>query len=337
MLRSFRPLVYGLNSFAGAALALLVGLLVGLPIPYWAMSTAFIVSHPLSGATRSKAVYRVFGTVIGATVAIIMVPAMAEAPVLLTLGLSAWLGVCLFFSMLDRSPRSYVVMLAGYTAAMIAFPSVDAPQMVWDTAVARVTEITLGIVCATFVHSVFWPQSVGNVLRAKARGWLRDASQWLLDCVDNAEIEQLGADRRHLAVDAVDLKILATHLPFDTSHLADTTRTVRALLGRMLLLLPLLSGLSDRRVALGGPLAPDMAALFARVRDWIDRGIPEGEASALAAATAELARTHDASDWRGQISTALLVRLEQAIGTVDICHRISRHLDDPAPAQDAEL
>jgi hypothetical protein len=39
-------------------------------------------------------------------------------------------------------------MLAGYTAAIIGFPSVNRPEAVFDVAQARVTEIVLGITCA---------------------------------------------------------------------------------------------------------------------------------------------------------------------------------------------
>jgi hypothetical protein len=45
-----------------------------------------------SGATRSKAIYRVIGTTIGAAAAVAMVPAMVEAPALLSLALSLWVG-----------------------------------------------------------------------------------------------------------------------------------------------------------------------------------------------------------------------------------------------------
>ena len=44
--------------------------------------------------------------------------------------------------------------------------------------------------------------------------------------------------------------MLAVHLPFDTSRLRETTGVVRALQERMLLLIPLLSGLGDRMQAL---------------------------------------------------------------------------------------
>ena len=49
-------------------LALYLALAIGLPRPFWAMLTAYVVSNPLSGAVRSKAVYRVSGTLLGSMV-----------------------------------------------------------------------------------------------------------------------------------------------------------------------------------------------------------------------------------------------------------------------------
>ena len=128
--------IFAFNCFAAAMLALFVGFSIGLPRPYWAMSTALIVSHPLSGAVRSKAIYRLFGTLLGAAVAIFLVPPLVDSPVLLSLAVSMWIGACLFVSLLDRTPRSYLMMLAGYTAAIIAFPSVNSPGNIFDIAVA---------------------------------------------------------------------------------------------------------------------------------------------------------------------------------------------------------
>lgn len=173
--------IFAFNCFAAAMLALFVGFSIGLPRPYWAMSTALIVSHPLSGAVRSKAIYRLFGTLLGAAVAIFLVPPLVDSPVLLSLAVSMWIGACLFVSLLDRTPRSYLMMLAGYTAAIIAFPSVNSPGNIFDIAVARCEEISIGIVCATVVHSLIFPRPVGATLLARLDDWLSQADQWALD------------------------------------------------------------------------------------------------------------------------------------------------------------
>ena len=45
-------------------LALSIALWLDMPRPYWAMASVYITSNPLTGATRSKALYRMVGTLI---------------------------------------------------------------------------------------------------------------------------------------------------------------------------------------------------------------------------------------------------------------------------------
>src|SRR5215469_4977813 len=156
----FPEAIFSINSFVAAMLALYIAFSIGLPRPYWAMLTVYITSQPLSGAVRSKAVYRVLGTFLGGTAAVALVPNLVNSPAVLSLALASWVGLCLYFSLLDRTPRSYIFMLAGYTAGIIGFPTVNAPQTIFDTALSRMEEITLGIVCATVVHTIFFPRSV---------------------------------------------------------------------------------------------------------------------------------------------------------------------------------
>src|SRR3954468_7295346 len=116
--------IFALKIFGAAMLALYLALWLDLPRPYWAMATVFITTQRLSGATRSKAAYRLAGTAVGASFTVFIVPILVNSPELLSLALTFWLGLCLYLSLLDRTPRSYAFMLSGYTAALIAFPSV---------------------------------------------------------------------------------------------------------------------------------------------------------------------------------------------------------------------
>src|SRR5450756_2173505 len=118
-------IIFSLKTFAAAVMALLVALAIDLPRPYWALATVYIASQPLAGATRSKALFRAAGTLIGAAASVVLVPNLVNAPELLSLGFALWIALCLYLSLLDRTPRSYMFMLAGYTAALIGFPSVS--------------------------------------------------------------------------------------------------------------------------------------------------------------------------------------------------------------------
>jgi uncharacterized membrane protein YccC len=78
---------------------------------YWAMFTVFIVAKPITGAVRSKGAFRFVGTLAGAAMALLLVPALVHAPVLQCLAISLWIGLCLYLSLQDRRPRSYATVL----------------------------------------------------------------------------------------------------------------------------------------------------------------------------------------------------------------------------------
>ncbi|WNO54035.1 FUSC family protein [Stakelama saccharophila] len=276
--------LYGLKCWAGAMLAAYVALSIGLPRPYWAMITAYIVSQPQAGAVRSKAVFRVLGTALGAGATIVLVPNLANAPELLSLAMALWVGFCLYVSLLDRTPRSYVLLLAGYTAAIIGFPSVSQPGAIFTVASLRVQEITIGILSATLVHGLIFPRSVTAGLLARIDGFVADAERWSADALKGEASETLDRERRRLASDITDLHLMSTHLPFDTARLLPRVRTVRALQDRLSMLLPVASAVEDRlHLLLSSQGVPQsVGALLADVRGWLRDGAPPEQAGALA-------------------------------------------------------
>ncbi|MDB5449343.1 MAG: Fusaric acid resistance protein conserved region [Phenylobacterium sp.] len=330
-------LLFSLNSFAAAMLALYVGFALGLPRPYWAMTTAYIVSQPLAGAVRSKAAYRVLGTILGAAAAVALVPSLVNAPLLLCLALALWVGGCLTISLLDRTPRSYLLMLAGYTAAIIGFPSVNQPGAIFEIAVSRVIEIGLGIVCATPVHSLVFPRPVGATLQARLASWLEEADRWALDLLKGEDAAAIARDRRHLAEAASEIRLLAVHLPFDTSRLRETAGAVRAVQERMLLLLPLLSGVSDRMAALQDTRDPRVREALDAVAAWIEAGAPHTPGLALARRLETLARELADASWPALLMKSLLVRLGETVTALGESRALMRRLPDPDAPLSSEL
>ncbi|SFV03386.1 Uncharacterized membrane protein YccC [Methylobacterium sp. 174MFSha1.1] len=286
MLPGWRQWLFALKISGAALLALGIALWVDLPRPYWAMATVYITMQPLAGATRSKALYRVVGTLIGVAMAVVLVPPLVNAPEVLTLALALWTAGCLYLSLLDRSPRAYLFMLAGYTAALIGFPAVTSPETIFDTAVSRAEEITLGILCASLVASLVFPEPVGPVLAARVGAWLKEAGRWTGDVLSRAGEEPATRARRlRLAAEAAEIDALSTHLAYDTSAQSRAVPLVQLLRGRMLMLLPVLSSLADRIAALNdlSGLTPDLRRLLADVEAWSAAGAPAVEADALLA------------------------------------------------------
>ncbi len=331
---TFNELVFSLKSFAASMLALYIAFGMGLPRPFWAMLTAYVVSSPLSGTVRSKAVYRVVGTVIGSIASIILTVELINAPELLSLAVGLWVGGCLFVSLLDRTPRSYVFMLAGYTAGLIVFPGVANPEAIFDTGLARVEEIILGIVCATVIHSVVLPRGLGPVLLGKLDAALRDAERWTLDALDGAEMDARLRDRHKMASDLTELRVMTTHLPYDTSDLRWMTRPMRALQDRMVFLLPVLTAVQDRLIALrraDGTLPPDVAPVLTAVRDWIaaGAGADPAEANRLTGWLDRLGAEESAGsagDWEAATRFSFIRRLRSLVEIHRDCRDLRAHI-----------
>jgi uncharacterized membrane protein YccC len=326
--------IFACKTFLAAMLALLAALWFDLPRPYWAMATVFITSQPLSGATSSKALYRVLGTVIGAVAAVVMVPNLVNAPELLCLAMALWVGLCLYLSLLDRQPRSYGFMLSGYTVALIGFPAVSEPGSIFDLALARVEEITLGIVCATLVSTVLLPRSVAPAIAGRVESWRKDARRLARDIlVGNGSERELSAQQLKLATDSVEIDLLAGHLSYDQIVDANTARGLQLVRRHMMMLLPLLASIADRIAALRG-LTKTPAALeplLERIADWLmSDGFSEREpAGDLRHAIAELRPNLDAdASWDQIVLANLLIRLRDVVDVSADCRALERTIAD---------
>ncbi len=108
-------------------------------------------------------------------------------------------------------------MLAGYTAAFIGFPDVADPGSIFDVAVARAEEITLGILCASIVGTVVLPQSVGPAVKMRLEQWFQDAYAWSEAVLGRMRTTADQGRRLKLACGAIALDAFATPLRYDTS------------------------------------------------------------------------------------------------------------------------
>ena len=325
-------LQFSVVTFASAMLALFLSMSIDLQQPYWAMLTVYIVSQPMAAAVRSKAIQRLLGTLLGASAAVVMLPLFVNTPLLLSLAMALWVGGCLAISLLDRSPRSYIMMLAGYTAAIIGFTSVNQPAEIFTMAVARTEEISLGIICATVMHSLWFPRPIGHAIRNRIQNWLGEAEHWALDILHSNDPAAMSRDRTRLATAASEIHIMATHLPFDTSNLREKTAIVRGLHDRILLLIPVLSSLSDRLATLRSDrseLDPQSSHAIAQVTNWIKAGAPSGEAHPLLVELEAMISLTDRNSWYALNQLGLLSRLQDLVKALDEGHVLLAHLHDP--------
>lgn len=168
-----QALKFALKTLLAGGLALWLAFRFDLQQPQWALMTVFAVSQPLSGMVVAKGLFRLLGTLVGTLMAVLMIALFAQTPWLFLLAIALWLGLCTAASTSLRNHVSYAFVLAGYTVAIIGLPAINHPLLVFDQAIARATEICLGIVCAALSSALLWPQRVEQSLEQQARlTWL---------------------------------------------------------------------------------------------------------------------------------------------------------------------
>jgi uncharacterized membrane protein YccC len=321
--------------FGAAMLALYAALALGLPRPYWAMATVYLVSSPLAGATYAKGTYRVAGTLLGAVCAVALVPLLVDEPVLLMAAIACWTGTLLYLSLLEPAPRNYICLLAAYTLPIVALPTVTAPATVFDVALARIEEIVIGIVCASVVSAVVFPARTTPALAARASAWLAHASRWITGMLAaGASPAQRHDSFSLLAADILAMQTQIAQLAYESDG-ALTLRRARALHQRMTALLPLLLALADAVSALRRHPAGLPDAVAERIRAtlaWIagEEGACQPTPSWYPAGTVQAAP----ADWHARLVAATCTYLDELADLWHDCRLLQASLrqDGSEPA-----
>jgi uncharacterized membrane protein YccC len=148
-------MLFGLRVWAAVSLALYVAFWLELDNAYWAGTSAAIVCQSSLGASLRKASFRMIGTVVGAVAIVVLTACFPQSRIGFLVGLAVWGAACGFVATILRNFASYGAALAGFTAVVIASDLLGATGgangEAFTLAVARVSEIFIGIVCAGIV------------------------------------------------------------------------------------------------------------------------------------------------------------------------------------------
>lgn len=161
--------VYIFKAVLAALLALWIAMRLDMQQPRTAMTTVFVVMQPQSGMVLAKSFYRFCGTMVGLVVMMVFINLFSQQPVPFLSATALWVGVCTAGAARNRNFRSYGFVLAGYTAALIGIPAAQHPEAAYLSALTRVGEVTLGIVCSGAVSALIFPQHAGEQVRTTVR------------------------------------------------------------------------------------------------------------------------------------------------------------------------
>ncbi len=294
-------LLFAVKTCIAAFLALYIALKLNLDKPAWAMVSVYVISQLYAASTLSKALYRFIGTVLGGLFIFIIYPLTVQQPILFCLSVSIWVSFCLFLSLHDRSPKSYVFMLAGYSAAILGFADVTTPLSITYTVISRIEEITVAIICSSLIHMLVFPVRMRNLLESTVNTWYVSARN-LCNELLTAESKEHTPERDQILVQMANyplsVETLITQLVYEGDSARKSIRLVGAQYQQLSYMLPTLTAIEKRLSLLAeqGITFPDYVAESLRhFLLWLNSVKEEGDTQWIQeeiGATQERIKTH---------------------------------------------
>jgi uncharacterized membrane protein YccC len=329
---------YALRNALAMCLSLWLAFVLQLDSPYWAMSSAAVVSFPTVGGVISKSLGRVVGSLMGAMAAVVITGLGISDPWLFSFLIALWLGLCTYISNHYQNNVSYAFALGGYTAAIIAFSCVNVtdPQHIFDIAQARVSEVIIGILCGGLMMMILPSTSDSETLLQS----LRKSQTRLLEHAQLLWLGEPNPDVRSahegLIGQILTMNVLRIQAVWSHHRLRRQNRQLNFLLHRQLRLISLIS--SQRRMLHNWPEQPaGIQALLATL--ICELGKPECDKYRVARLLAPLMPTSE-HDYRLR---TFLLRLRHFCWSYLECQRWLNRLelyDDqewPAPPRHTTL
>ena len=285
---------FGLRIWLAMMLALYAAFWLQLDSASSAAVGVAILAQPKRGQALSKALYRFLGTLVGGGVAILLMALFAQDRVLLLVGFTLWLGLCVFVAQFLQDTRAYGAMLSGYTVAIIAVAHIDAPQTTFDAAVGRIAAIAVAIVTITFINDALASPSTWQGLRPRLADAFAAAKAFAREALIHGDPgpERTAALIRKIAPMRADAGAIAGELDDGVNRaagarsaiaalyvLAAASRALAAAMARLPTPDPLVReahALALRSVS-DDASAEDLARDGARLRDLVDERLASGE------------------------------------------------------------
>ncbi|WP_251976238.1 FUSC family protein [Salinicola avicenniae] len=184
-----------LRTVLAAWLALFLSMRLDLYQPAWAIMAVMIVTlqpvmftggTPPIGIIIGRSMARLFGTLFGSIVGLVLIVMFGQQPMLYLLFAGAWLAFCLYWVMLEQDEHiGYVMMLSGYTSTLVSLTAIGTGvEDIWSVAQGRFSETALGIGCALLVHVAIAPRFGSRALPGALSEFLSKAATETLATLD---------------------------------------------------------------------------------------------------------------------------------------------------------
>ena len=271
-------LLFAIKAAIAVSLALLIGFSQNLENPYWSALTIYVlVAQPQTGAIRSKALFRLAGTVMGGSGAILLAAMLGSHIGVLLIATIVAVVIAFYAKTLDRTPAAYTWFATALTLAVIGIVHVQSPQTMFAFATTRMAESCVGILMIGLVDSIILPRAATPDFVTSIAAWRTQASDWAAAALAPGASQAPDArwERRKglraLAGLLGPLDAIGVQLPYDTVAVPPRGHDLRFV---RLTIAHLIAHLAAANlwiaIARGGPAgAFDVEPLAAEVRAWL--------------------------------------------------------------------
>lgn len=332
--------LFSAKTCLAAFLAFYIALELNLDKPAWSLTTVYVASQLYSASTVSKSIFRFMGTVLGGLFTLLIYPMTVQDPMLFSLCISLWVAACLYLSLHDRTPKSYVFMLAGYSAAIMGFPDVTSPASITYTVISRIEEITVAIVCSSLVHRLIMPVSMRHLLEQSVNQWYQNARKLCSELVtlmpNDKALEREGI-LIQMANYPLNVETLITHCVYEGDAARRLVRLVSVQYQHLSYLIPTLTAIESRLNLLAQQqiLFPEyVAQAFQQFLVWLNGAQEQPVHDHLLAAQQQLKLAWEEGRLNSEESILLLGLLERLVNFVRIAnayHSVSERVSEWTP------
>jgi uncharacterized membrane protein YccC len=160
------------------------------------VSIVIVMMHQHVGMAIARGIYRIIGMLVGGMVGLVLIARFAQAPAPFFVSLACWIGICVWGASFYRNYQSYAFVLAGYATAIVAVSAWSNPYGAFDNLLYTLSEVAAGVITASLVSAIVFPQRVGTALFALGQ---RHCSHFLgaFRSVFDATVSADDKDRAH--------------------------------------------------------------------------------------------------------------------------------------------
>ena len=179
-----------------------VVLQLGWDKPMWAVLAMSFISLATVGMTMNKAALRMFGTVVAAVVALVLLALFPQDRWLFILALSAYVGFCTY--MMGGKKNSYFWNVCGFVCVIICLEAGADASQAFTLAVLRAQQTCLGILIYSLISIFLWPVNTRAAFTASARDLGATQHQLYLASLDL--LKRQGDDARTAGLKAQEVQ-----------------------------------------------------------------------------------------------------------------------------------